>query len=182
MQPGENRPGPQVCPLHLADESSAWLLLLRRAPSSWTDAHRRQGWADPPLTKAAAAAARQWSVSRPPCHRAAASSDLRRAREIARVIAEQAHWPDVAQYHAIGWDNRGACTPVVTHSEVMPVVERALGSDAATVPHLEGRWLRVDLRASAAGSIGALAAGGLAPGRLARNAETSWTVKAGEAR
>ena len=54
MQPGENRPGPQARPLHLADESSAWPSLLRHAPSSWTDAHRRRGWADPPPTKAAA--------------------------------------------------------------------------------------------------------------------------------
>jgi broad specificity phosphatase PhoE len=82
----------------------------------------------------------------------------------------------------IGWDNRGACTLVVTHSEVIRIVERALGSDAAVVPHLEGRWLRVDLRAPDAGSIGALAAGGLTPGRLAWTAGTSWTVKTGEAR
>jgi broad specificity phosphatase PhoE len=82
----------------------------------------------------------------------------------------------------IGWDNRGACTLVVTHSEVIRIVERALGSDAAVVPHLEGRWLRVDLRAQDAGSIGALAAGELTPGRLARTAETSGAVKAGVAR
>jgi probable phosphoglycerate mutase len=233
VRSGENPPGPSACQLHPADESTAWLLLLRHAPSSWNDAQRRQGWADPPLTKAAAAAARQWSVSRPPCLRAAASSDLRRARETARLIAEHAHWPDVAQYRAlreqdqgawtgltkaqikqrwpgamrerprrplggetadavldrvlpalsqIGWDNRGACTLVVTHSEVIRIVERALGSGAAVVPHLEGRWLRVDLRASVAGSIGALAAGELTPGRLAWTGETSWTVKAGEAR
>jgi broad specificity phosphatase PhoE len=233
MPSGENRPGLPACPLHPADESTAWLLLLRHAPSSWNDAQRRQGWADPPLTKAAAAAVRQWSVSLPPCLRAAASSDLRRALQTARLIAEHAHWPDVAQYRAlreqdqgawtgltkaqikrrwpgamrerprrppngetaevvldrvvpalsqIGRDNRGACTLVVTHSEVIRIVERALESAAAAVPHLEGRWLRIDLRASVAGSIRALAVGELTPGRLAGTAETSWTVRAGEAR
>lgn len=233
MRSCENPPGPSACPLHPADELTAWLLLLRHAPSSWNDAQRRQGWADPPLTKAAATAARQWSASRPPCLRAVASSDLRRAAETARLIAEHARWPGVAQYRAlreqdqgawtgltkaqikqrwpgamrerprrplgggtvdavldrvlpalsrIGWDNRGACTLVVTHSEVIRIVERALDSDAAVVPHLEGRWLRVDLRASGAGSIGALGAGGLTPGRLAWTPATSWTVKAGETR
>lgn len=233
MRPGENRLGPSACPLHPADDSTACLLLLRHAPSSWNDAQRRQGWADPPLTKAAVAAARQRSVSLPPCLRAAASSDLQRARETARLIAEHAHWPDVAQFRAlreqdqgawtgltkaqikrrwpgamrerprrplngetadavldrvvpalsqIGRDNRGACTLVVTHSEVIRIVERALGSGAAAVPHLEGRWLRVDLRASVAGSIRALAAGELTPGRLAWTRETSWTLKEGEVR
>ena len=80
----------------------------------------------------------------------------------------------------IGWDNRGACTLVVTHSEVMRIIERAMGSAAAAVPHLQGRWLRVDLRASVAGSIGALAAGGLTPRRLAWTA--AWPIKPGEAR
>ena len=233
MRSGEKPPAPPACPLHPADESTAWLLLLRHAPSRWNDAQRRQGWADPPLTKAAAAAARQWSLSLPPCLRAAASSDLRRALQTARLIAEHAHWPDVTQYRAlreqdqgawtgltkaqikrrwpdamrerprrplngetadavlervvpalsqIGWDNRGACTLVVTHSEVIRIVERALGSAAAAVPHLQGRWLRVDLCVSVAGSIGALAAGELTPGRLAGTAETSRTLKAGEAR
>ena len=86
MRSGEKRSAPTACPLHPADESTAWLLLLRHA------------------------------------------------------------------------------------------------SAAAAVPHLQGRWLRVDLRASVAGSIGALAAGELTPGRLPGAAETSWTVKAGEAR
>jgi broad specificity phosphatase PhoE len=233
VRSGENRPAPPACRLHPADKSTAWLLLLRHAPSSWNDAQRRQGWADPPLTKAAAAAARQWSLSRPPCLRAAASSDLRRALQTTRLIAEHADWPDVARYRAlreqdqgawtgltkaqikqrwpgamrerprrplggeapeavldrvvpalsqIGWDNRGSCTLVVTHGEVIRIVERALGSGAAAVPHLEGRWLRVDLRASAAGSIRALAAGELTPGRLAWTAETPRTLGAGEAR
>ena len=233
MRSGEKRSAPPACPFHPADESTAWLLLLRHAPSSWNDAQRRQGWADPPLTKAAAAAVRQWSLSLPPCLRAAASSDLRRALQTARLIAEHAHWPDVAQYRAlreqdqgawtgltkaqikrrwpgamqerprrprggetadavldrvvpalsqVGWDNRGACTLVVTHGEVIRIVERALGSDVAAVPHLEGRWLRVDLRASVAGSIAAFALREPTSGRLAGIAETSWTVKAGEAR
>ena len=81
----------------------------------------------------------------------------------------------------IGWDNPGACTLVVTHGEVIRIVERALGSGASAVPHLEGRWLRVDLRASVAGSIGAFAAGELTPGCLAGTTETSSVVKAGEA-
>lgn len=229
MRSGENGPGLPACPLHPADEATAWLLLLRHAPSTWNDAQRRQGWADPPLTKAAAAAARRWSASRPPCLGAAASSDLRRASQTARLIAEHARWPDVAQYHGlreqdqgawtgltkaqikqrwpgamrerprrprggetvdavldrvvpalsrIGWDNRGACTLVVTHGELIRIVERALGSDVAAVAHLEGRWLRVDLRASVAGSIGAFAVGELTPGRLAGREETSWTVGA----
>jgi probable phosphoglycerate mutase len=233
VRSGEYRPGPPTCPLHLADQSTAWLLLLRHAPSVWNDAQRRQGWADPPLIRAAAVAARQWSDSRPPCLRSAASSDLRRASQTARLIAEHARWPDVAQYGAlreqdqgawtgltkaqikqrwpgamrerprrplggetadavldrvvpalsqIGWDNRGASTLVVTHGEVIRIVERALGSDVAAVQHLEGRWLRVDLRASVAGSIGAFAVGELTPGRLAGTAETSWAVRAGEAR
>ena len=229
MRSGENLADPPACPLHPADESAAWLLLLRHAPSIWNDEERRQGWADPPLTKAAAAAARQWSASRPPCLRAAASSDLRRASQTARLIAEHARWPGVTRYpelreqdqgawtgltkaqikerwpgamrerprrplggetadavldrvvpalSQIGWDNRGACTLVVTHGEVIRIVERALGSDVAAVPHLEGRWLCVDLRASVAGSIGAFAAGELTPGRLAGTAETSRTLMA----
>ena len=233
MQAGEYPPSPSACPLHPAGDSTAWLLLLRHAPSSWNDAQRRQGWADPPLTKAAETAARHWSVTRPPCLRAAASSDLRRARDTARLIAEQAHWPEVALYRAlceqdqgawtgltkaeikrrwpgamrehprrplggetadavldrvlpvlsrIGSDNRGTCTLVVTHSEVIRIIERAVGSDAAVVPPLEGRWLRVDLPARGAGSIGIFAAGELTPGRLARTAETPWAVTAGQAR
>jgi len=233
VRSGENRNGLPACPLHPADESTAWLLLLRHAPSIWNDAQRRQGWADPPLTKAAAAAAQQWSASRPPCLRAAASSDLRRASQTARLIAEHARWPDVAQYRGlreqdqgawtgltkaqikqrwpgalrerprrplagetadavldrvvpalsqIGWDNRGACALVVTHGEVIRIVERALGSNVPAILHLEGRWLRVDLRASVAESIGAFAAGEVTPGRLAGTAETSWTVRAGGSR
>ena len=54
MRSIENQPGQSACPLHPADEQSAWLSLLRHAPSSWNDPHRRQGWADPPSTKAAA--------------------------------------------------------------------------------------------------------------------------------
>jgi hypothetical protein len=131
VRSGEKRNGLPACPLHPADESTAWLLLLRHAPSIWNDAQRRQGWADPPLTRAAAAAAQQWSPSRPPCLRAASSSDLRRASQTAR---------------------------------------------------LEGRWLRVDLRASVAESIGPFAVGEVTPGRLAGTAETSWTVRAGGSR
>ena len=233
MRVRDHPPGPSACPLHPADESTAWLLLLRHAPSSWNDEGRRQGWADPPLTKAAETAARHWSVTRPPCLRAAASSDLRRARDTARVIAEHARWPEVSLYRAlceqdqgawtgltkaeikrrwpgamrerprrplggesadavldrvlpvlsqIGSDNRGRCTLVVTHSEVIRIIERAVGSDAAVVPPLEGRWLRVDLQTRGTGSIGIFAAGGLTPGRLARTPETAGAVKAGEAR
>jgi len=149
------------------------------------------------------------------------------------VIAEHAHWPEVALYRAlceqdqgawtgltkaeikrrwpgamrerprrplggesadavldrvlpvlsqIGSDNRGRCTLVVTHSEVIRIIERAVGSDAAVVPPLEGRWLRVDLQTRGTGSIGIFAAGGLTPGRLARTPETAGAVKAGEAR
>jgi broad specificity phosphatase PhoE len=36
------------------------------------------------------------------------------------------------------------CTLVVTHLEVIRVLERALGVTAVTVPHLEGRWLRIE--------------------------------------
>lgn len=233
MRVGEPPSGPSACPLHPADESTAWLLLLRHAPSSWNDAERRQGWADPPLTEAAATAARLWSVTRPPCLRAAASSDLRRARDTARLIAEHARWPEVALYRGlceqdqgawtgltkaeikrrwpgamrerprrplggetadavldrvlpvlsrIGSDNRGTCTLVVTHSEVIRIIERAVGADAAVVPPLEGRWLRVELQTRGTRSIGIFAAGEVTPGRLARTAETSGAVKAGEAR
>lgn len=233
MRSSENRTGPLACPLHPADESTAWLLLLRHAPSIWNDAQRRQGWADPPLTKAAAAAARQWSVSRSPCLRAAAFSDLRRASQTARLIAEHARWPHAIQRRGlreqdqgawtgltkaeikqrwpgamrerplrplngetadavldrvvpalsqIGRGNRDACTLVVTHGEVIRIVERALGSDVAAVPHLEGRWLRVDFRASVAGSIDAFAACELTPGRIAGTAETSSIGKSGGSR
>jgi len=233
MRSAENSLRASVCPLHPADESSAWMLLLRHAPSSWNEAQRRQGWADTPLTKAAATAARQWSLSRPPCLRAAASSDLRRARDTARLIAEQARWPDVAQYSAlreqdqgawtgltkeqikqrwpgamrerprrplngetadavldrvlralsqIGRYNRGTCTLVVTHSEVIRIVERALGCDAGMVPPLEGRWLRVDLGTRGAKSVRVFAAGGLTPGRPGPTAETSRAVRAGGVR
>jgi broad specificity phosphatase PhoE len=181
------------CTLHPADESVAWLLLLRHAPSAWNAAHRRQGWADPPLTEPARMSVHRWAI--PGCLRAAVSSDLQRARTTAALIAERAGWGPVATHRALREQDQGAwtgltkaqitqrwpdalrerprrplsgetidavrervvvaltriarqhagqCTLVVTHLEVIRVFERTLGVDAPTVPHLEGRWLRIE--------------------------------------
>ena len=181
------------CALHPADESVAWLLLLRHAPSTWNAARRRQGWADPPLTAAAAVSVQHWAI--PGCLHAAASSDLQRAWATAALIAARAGWGPVATHRAlreqdqgawtgltkaqiaqrwpgalrerprrplhgetvdavwervvaaltrIGRQHAGRCTLVVTHHEVIRAVERTLGVDTAAVPHLAGRWLRVE--------------------------------------
>ena len=205
---------PDDCSLHPAGDASAWLLLLRHAPSSWNDEQRRQGWADPPLTATAVESIRDWPV--PSCLRAAVASDLRRADDTATLIATRAGWPPVAVRRTLreqdqgAWtgltkaqikkrwpgamrdtprrpldgetidavlarvvptlselaaQHRGNCTLVVTHHEVIRAVERALGLDAPAVPHLEGRWLHVDLRDEVIGTIDALSAGELTDGR-----------------
>ena len=205
---------PDDCPLHPAEDTSAWLLLLRHARSSWNDEQRRQGWADPPLTPAAVDSVRHWPV--PSCLRAAVASDLRRASDTAELIAARARWSSVAAHPGLREQDQGtwtgltkaqikvrwpgamrdkprrpldgetidavlarvvptlgelaahhgrSCTLVVTHHEVIRAVERALGVDAPAVPHLEGRWLRVDLRDEVAGTIDALTAGELTAGR-----------------
>ena len=59
MRSIEDPPGLSACLLHPADERPAWLSLLRHAPSSWNDPHRRRGCADPPPTKAAATS---WTI------------------------------------------------------------------------------------------------------------------------
>ena len=59
MRSIENQPSQSACPFHPADEQPAWLSLLRHAPSSWTDPHRRQGRADPPPARAAATS---WTI------------------------------------------------------------------------------------------------------------------------
>jgi broad specificity phosphatase PhoE len=139
----------------------AWLLLLRHAPSTWNAARRRQGWADPPLTAALIAAGAGW---RPVAtHRALREQDQGTWTGLTKPQITQ-RWPDalrerprrplhgetvdavwervVAALTRIGRQHAGWCTLVVTHHEVIRVIERALVVDAATVPHLEGRWLR----------------------------------------
>jgi broad specificity phosphatase PhoE len=50
----------------------------------------------------------------------------------------------VAALTRIARQHAGQCTLVVTHLEVIRVIERALDVNATTVPHLEGRWLRIE--------------------------------------
>jgi broad specificity phosphatase PhoE len=66
----------------------------------------------------------------------------------------------------------------ITHSDAIRTIEHAIGADLPPVPHLEGRWLRVDAPHSHDGEpdIDSIAAGELTTGRrelveLARSAE-----------
>jgi probable phosphoglycerate mutase len=64
------------------------LLLLRHAPTRWNEELRWQGWADPPLTRAGQAAAREWAVRSEHRFDLLAASDLSRARGTALAIAD----------------------------------------------------------------------------------------------
>jgi broad specificity phosphatase PhoE len=86
------------------------VLLLRHAATSWNDQHRRQGWADQPLTPAGRKAASEWA------HRATAGftvvycSDLSRARDTARIIAAALGLTEVRELSALREQDQGAWT------------------------------------------------------------------------
>jgi probable phosphoglycerate mutase len=63
------------------------LLLIRHAETEWNEQHRRQGWADPPLTRAGRSAAAEWSSHPPRRLDGVVASDLARAEETANIIA-----------------------------------------------------------------------------------------------
>ena len=71
----------------------------------------------------------------------------------------------VAALTRIARQHTGRCTLVVIHHEVIRVIERALGVEAATVPHLEGRRLRVEPGLAATPAV--LTAGQPTAGRYA---------------
>ena len=93
------------------------ILLLRHAESTWNREGRWQGWADPPLTTAGAAAAATWtmSVSRP--LNAVVSSDLLRARHTARLIAARLSVGLEAESAAFREQDQGEWTGL-TRSEI----------------------------------------------------------------
>jgi len=75
---------------HLAEAAAGRVLMLRHGQSEWNAERRWQGWADPPLTdlgvaQAHAAAERLQGLGL----EAVATSDLRRARMTAEVIADR---------------------------------------------------------------------------------------------
>lgn len=86
------------------------VLLLRHAPTSWNDQHRRQGWADQPLTPEGRRAARTWA-RRPDAEFAAVvGSDLQRARETAQIIAAELGLGDVVELGGLREQDQGAWT------------------------------------------------------------------------
>jgi probable phosphoglycerate mutase len=72
------------------------LLLARHGETDWNREHRLQGWADPPLNELGRAQARELAASfdGTPID-AVYASDLRRASETARIVAEQLLLPVV---------------------------------------------------------------------------------------
>ncbi|MHB8693347.1 MAG: histidine phosphatase family protein [Solirubrobacteraceae bacterium] len=99
MQPGSS-PG----------HEPAEILLLRHAATSWNDQHRRQGWSDQPLTPAGRAAAAEWARRAPPDLTIICSSDLQRARDTARIIADELGVTTVGELRALREQDQGAWT------------------------------------------------------------------------
>jgi probable phosphoglycerate mutase len=85
-------------------------LVLRHAPTGWNDQRRRQGWADQPLTDAARRAARAWADRVPASFSAVVSSDLKRARETAQIIAASLALDGVEALEGLREQHQGAWT------------------------------------------------------------------------
>lgn len=65
------------------------MLMVRHAPSTWNEHSRWQGWADPPLADGWRGLVVAAAAGIPNCITGIASSDLARARDTARLIADQ---------------------------------------------------------------------------------------------
>jgi probable phosphoglycerate mutase len=132
------------------------ILLLRHAKSTWNEAGRWQGWADPPLSVLGERAARAAAASPVlgPIG-AAAASDLQRAARTAELLGDGRGWPPVSRYRGLrergagpwtgltraeieaGWP--GALTPPVVVIGGEPpgaVTARAV----ATLHRIAGEW------------------------------------------
>lgn len=190
------------------------LLLIRHAQSSWNSKGLWQGWADPPLTRSGrreAWRAGAWLADAGLAPSAVVSSDLRRARRTAEILAKtlrvprpgvdhrlrerdvgewqgrtrdeiDSRWPGMIEEfrvgavdHPPGGEDSGTLLDrvrasladaaardgtgdllVVTHAGVIRGLERSLGVDDGSIPHLCGRWFEI-------GAGGEIAAG--APAR-----------------
>jgi broad specificity phosphatase PhoE len=88
----------------------AEVLLLRHAPTRWNDQHRRLGWADQPLTAAGRQASREWAQSATASFAVVCSSDLRRARDTATIIAAALEVDEVRELAALREQDQGEWT------------------------------------------------------------------------
>jgi 2,3-bisphosphoglycerate-dependent phosphoglycerate mutase len=83
------------------------ILLLRHAQSTWNEAGRWQGWADPPLSGEGESVARAAAGHEALAGiEAAAASDLQRAARTAELLRGTRPWPPVRRYR--GLRERGA--------------------------------------------------------------------------
>jgi broad specificity phosphatase PhoE len=96
-------------PSHSLNQGTG-LLLLRHAPTGWNYEQRRQGWADQPLTMAARRVARAWADRAPARFDVIVSSDLRRARDTARIIAAAVGLGGVGELEGLREQHQGAWT------------------------------------------------------------------------
>src|SRR5919107_550504 len=117
----------------------ARLLLVRHGESTWNATGRWQGWADPPLSDLGRAQAEAAAPAAAPVD-AVVSSDLRRARETAELMAARVDG-GLARLAA---RFAGQRVLVVTHGGVVRNLERAFGIEPEPLPNLGGREVFVD--------------------------------------
>jgi broad specificity phosphatase PhoE len=109
------------------------ILLLRHAQSTWNEAGRWQGWADPPLSPNGEAAARAAGA-----HAlfddldATVASDLHRAVRTAELLRHDRAWPPVRRYRGLRERGAGDWTGL-TRAEIEATWPGALTPPVATI-------------------------------------------------
>lgn len=103
----------------------AEVLLLRHAATSWNEQRRRVGWIDQALTVAGRAAAHQWAAQERLRLHAVCSSDLRRARETAEIIAGALAVDDIGAFRGLREQDQGAWTGLTKEQIKLRWPERA---------------------------------------------------------